>query len=202
MRIGIFSGTFNPIHEGHVLFALSSISDAGLDKVVFMAEPSPRHKKDVIDFAIRDLMVQAAIVDYPSLETIPQESGKPHTINSTIDLVKSYYGQDTELTLLVGSDVFLDIEEWGTSDTQEGTLEDLPEGTAFVVAIRDNADIELAETVGNKLALKNLQLVESMMKGVSSSKIRQALVEGRRPSGLNDLVYDYIQDNNIYKTCE
>ena len=64
-RIGIFAGTFDPVHKGHISFALQAIEAAGLDEVVFLPEPRPRHKQSVTDQSHRIAMINLAIKAYP-----------------------------------------------------------------------------------------------------------------------------------------
>ncbi|MEI8338988.1 MAG: adenylyltransferase/cytidyltransferase family protein, partial [bacterium] len=69
-RIGIFSGSFDPVHEGHIEFALQAIKVAKLDYLYFLPDIEPRHKSDVTHVAHRLEMLNLAIKPHPSLRVL------------------------------------------------------------------------------------------------------------------------------------
>src|ERR1035438_181672 len=69
-RIGIYSGTFNPIHTGHITFALQATTEASLDKIYFLPERKPRNKAQVEHFAHRVAMIKQAIRPHPKFNIL------------------------------------------------------------------------------------------------------------------------------------
>jgi nicotinate-nucleotide adenylyltransferase len=69
-RIGIYSGTFDPVHSGHISFALQSLKAAKLDKVYFLPERRPRNKQQVEHFGHRVAMLKRAIKPYPEFNVL------------------------------------------------------------------------------------------------------------------------------------
>ena len=67
MRVGIYPGAFDPVHKGHIAFALAAITAHQLDKVFFLPEPSPRHKQGVKALDHRVEMVRLATANDPRI---------------------------------------------------------------------------------------------------------------------------------------
>jgi len=102
-RIGIFSGTFDPVHTGHIAFALAAVTTGKLDRVVLLPESEPRGKQQVSPLPQRLAMLQLAVADYPSLEVL-ELGGRRFNVNDTLpELIQRYPGDS--LSLLLGSDV-------------------------------------------------------------------------------------------------
>src|SRR5437899_2632218 len=70
MKIGILSGTFDPIHKGHLALAKAALNEAKLDKVYIVIEQAPRNKQNVTDYVQRRAMVEIALRDYPNIELL------------------------------------------------------------------------------------------------------------------------------------
>ena len=102
-RIGIFSGTFDPVHSGHISFAIEAMKDCNLDKVVFLPETSPREKEDVTDISLRIEALKKAIGDNENLEVM-QLDDEQFTIGETLPKLKDIF-KNSSLTLLIGSDI-------------------------------------------------------------------------------------------------
>jgi len=116
MRIGLFGGTFNPIHIGH-LHAIQAVKEKfALDQSCVIPSAIPPHKKthDIVDAKDRLEMVRLAISDYPYLSVSDVElkrSGPSFTID-TVNHFKSILSEDTMLYLIMGLDAFLEIDTW------------------------------------------------------------------------------------------
>lgn len=109
-RIGIFPGTFDPVHNGHLAFARAALGICRLDRVVFLPERAPRHKTGVSNFAHRTAMLQAAIVAEPrfALLTLPEAQ---FTATTTLPELQKAYPQDA-LVLLLGTDIAKNLPHW------------------------------------------------------------------------------------------
>jgi nicotinate-nucleotide adenylyltransferase len=102
-RVGIYSGTFDPLHQGHIDFALAAIKECGLDHVVLLPEPKPRGKNAVTPIHDRLQHIESTIETIPSLSVVKPFS-EQFTVRDTLPKLKELFAGDA-LTLLVGSDV-------------------------------------------------------------------------------------------------
>jgi nicotinate-nucleotide adenylyltransferase len=102
-RIGIYPGTFDPIHQGHVSFASQALKECSLDQVVFLPEPAPREKHSVSTITERTALINEAIKDTQKLSLF-NPSSTQFTVRDTLPELLSHFG-DAELTFLVGSDI-------------------------------------------------------------------------------------------------
>jgi len=115
-KIGLFGGTFNPIHLGHLRPAEEIGDIFDLDRVIFIPASYPPHKtKDGIIPAPQRLeMVRLAIADNPrfSLSEVELErKGKSYSIE-TIEFFRRKFGPETHLYFILGLDAFLEINTW------------------------------------------------------------------------------------------
>lgn len=115
-RVGIFGGTFDPPHLGHLILAEEIREAFGLAEVHFMPCNEPPHKdrEDLTDAKHRFAMVVAATLHNPAFVASPIEVNRPGK-SFSIDTVREMHetmGDDTELVFVTGLDAFLDIETW------------------------------------------------------------------------------------------
>ena len=116
MRIGLFGGTFNPIHLGHLRSAEEIRESFQLQRVVFIPSANPPHKeeKDIISSIHRIKMVNLAIEGNPGFSASDIEikrPGKSYSIE-TVDHFNREYGSDSTLFFIIGMDAFADIVTW------------------------------------------------------------------------------------------
>jgi nicotinate-nucleotide adenylyltransferase len=113
-RIGIMGGTFDPIHDGHLVAAEEAAWALELDRVLFIPTAEPPHKPSAtVSAAHRVAMVRAAIADNPvfELSTIEVErGGRSYTVDTLNQLHRMYPG--AQLHLIVGMDSLEDLPEW------------------------------------------------------------------------------------------
>jgi len=115
-KIGLFGGTFNPIHLGHLRPAEEIYEAFGLDQVIFIPASYPPHKKQegMIPACLRVEMVRLAISDNPrfSLSEVELERpGKSYSIE-TIEHFRKRHGRETHLYFILGLDAFREINTW------------------------------------------------------------------------------------------
>lgn len=113
-NIGIYPGTFDPIHEGHLAFALAAVDEHDLSKVFFLPERSPRNKLGVTEIAARREQINDVIAGYTSLGSFSLDQDR-FTIDSTLPTLLSRF-EGHQLYLLVGSDVALRLAQWQSID--------------------------------------------------------------------------------------
>jgi nicotinate-nucleotide adenylyltransferase len=116
MRIGLFGGTFDPVHCGHLQVARDVHTGLSLAEIIFVPAALPPHKIPVriADAEDRMAMLQMALVDFPSFSLSDVElrrSGPSYTID-TVHHFRSQYRGRAEVLLMVGLDAFLEIDTW------------------------------------------------------------------------------------------
>ncbi len=113
MKLGIYGGTFSPIHMGHVLAAKSFLESLELDRLLIMPTALPPHKSEVLGASAEDRLEMAKRAFEGCDERIVisdfeiSRGGKSYTINTL-----EHFAPGNELFLLVGSDMFLTLDEW------------------------------------------------------------------------------------------
>lgn len=126
-RIGLYPGTFDPIHIGHITFAQESFERLQLDQVVFLPEDQPRGKWDVTSHHKRMQQVNTALSKYDDLRALRLDDAC-FTIQKTLPKLQKLF-PDAQLTLLIGSDVVNGLENW------QG-LEELLGSVSFAIGMR------------------------------------------------------------------
>ena len=116
LRLGLFGGSFNPVHNGHLTIARQACDALRLDRVLFIPTSDPPHKphQSLAPAKERYEMVRLAIASDPLFSISDVEfrrPGKSYTID-TIRLLLQEYGTDTALFFLIGLDAFLDFPSW------------------------------------------------------------------------------------------
>jgi nicotinate-nucleotide adenylyltransferase len=114
-KIGLFGGSFDPIHTGHLILAEAALNVAGLARVVFIPTALPPHKRDVplTDIETRTRMVELAIGGNPRFELSGIESsrGVSYTYRTVRSFAEQGYGKE-EIHLLLGGDMLEEMAEW------------------------------------------------------------------------------------------
>ncbi|MBI5967491.1 MAG: nicotinate-nucleotide adenylyltransferase [Deltaproteobacteria bacterium] len=115
-KIGLFGGTFNPIHYGHLRSAEEICESFQLDQVIFIPASFPPHKKEgkILPAPLRVEMLRLAIADNPhfSLSEVElQRPGKSYSVE-TVGHFRQQFGSDTQLYFILGLDAFLEIDTW------------------------------------------------------------------------------------------
>jgi nicotinate-nucleotide adenylyltransferase len=116
MRIGLFGGTFNPIHYGHLRPILEIRESFALDRIYFIPSSLPPHKPlaDIAGAADRHQMIELAISDQHSFNLSDVELDRPG-LSYSIDTVAHFqakFPDSTRLYLVLGMDAFLEIDTW------------------------------------------------------------------------------------------
>ena len=192
MRIGIFGGTFNPPHVGHLIVAEHAREDVGLNKVVFVPSAIPPHKQDheIVSPLHRLEMVRLAIAGNPFFELSDIEirrGGVSFTVD-TLQFFKERFPDD-ELHLLIGMDNLAEFQTWRMPER----ILDL---AVLVVMRRPAASMHNVE----KALMGRTQVCSVPEIAVSSSEIRRKVWERESIRYLVPTsVEDYITTNELYK---
>lgn len=116
MRLGVFGGTFNPIHVGHLRAVIEVQETFTLDRLLLIPSANPPHKgaEDIAAAEDRLQMVRLAVQGLPSLEASAVElarSGLSYTIE-TLQYFHNYFGPESVIHFVVGVDAFSEITTW------------------------------------------------------------------------------------------
>jgi len=115
MRIGVFGGTFDPVHVGHLMVAEQCREQAGLDRVLFIPAARPPHKQDRVltPFVHRAEMLALAIAGQPAFQVDDLEKERPGP-SYTVDTLEELHQRHpaAELGLVIGSDCLPDLQFW------------------------------------------------------------------------------------------
>jgi nicotinate-nucleotide adenylyltransferase len=200
MRIGIFGGTFDPPHLGHLILAAEAYHQLKLDKLLFVLTSNPPHKQDhlISPYPHRLAMLEAAIADNPTfaLSRLEIDRPGPHYSVDTMRLLKKEFPDNT-LIYLMGGDSLHDLPTiWHKPDEFIQACDVL----GVMRRPEDKIDMESLETelpgVSAKVEFMNAPLLE-----IASQQIRQRVAEGRPYRYyLPDTVYQIIQKKKLYQS--
>ena len=197
MRIGIYGGTFSPVHNGHIAMLESFAREPYIDKILVIPTFIPPHKTEDLGATVEDRvrMLELAVRGMTGVEISDVEIRRG-SISYTVDTLRELSGED-ELYLLLGSDMFLSLEFW--REPQEIMR------LAHVVVGRRENDIE----TGKRIKVYKADLEKRFGARVhetlfpptvlSSSEIRERLAGGESIDGLVPTeVARYIKEKRLY----
>lgn len=167
-RIGIFAGTFDPVHHGHIAFCLAAAEKCDLDAVYLLPERMPRGKQMVSDFIHREALLDLAVENIRKLKVLTLNSDF-FTVDSTLPALQKLF-PDAKLSFLIGSDVACkSLGYWRDLDKLLSSAE-------IIVGVReDNTTDEVQqcmEHLGSTHPELRCTIIQSPHSDVSSSKIR------------------------------
>lgn len=117
MRVGLFGGMFDPIHNGHLNCARQALDRFELDKVFFIPSALPPHKKDAhVDGEERFEMVEMAVAADPAFEASRSELDRGAGMSYTVDTVLEFERPGDEIYFIIGMDAFSEIASWRSPD--------------------------------------------------------------------------------------
>jgi nicotinate-nucleotide adenylyltransferase len=190
IKAGLFFGSFNPIHTGHMVIAGYMLNFTDLDEVWMVISPhNPlKDKKTLLADHHRYAMVQIAIEYNPRIRAcniefkLPQPS---YTIDTLVRLEEKY--PDHQFVLIAGTDIFPTFHKWKNYET-------LLENYKFYIYSRPGFD------AGTYASHPHVVIFDSPLMEISSSFIRRAIDEGRDIRYfVPDKVYDYIKEMHFYE---
>ncbi|SFI02982.1 nicotinate-nucleotide adenylyltransferase [Pseudobutyrivibrio sp. OR37] len=197
-RIGVYGGTFNPIHNTHIEIAKAALEQYKLDKVYFLVAGTPPHKNtaETISDISRLEMVKIAIADTPGLDVDEREiyrAGKSYSYLTFTEYHQEY--PDDEIFFIMGSDSLLNFKNWVKPDI-------ISEYTTILVAPRlgdDINDIEQSIFECKNMFDGDFMLIDYKANAIASSEIRGAFYKDTEiKSDVPKIVADYIVEHNLY----
>lgn len=177
-RIGIFAGTFDPVHDGHLALARYAVEQGLVARVVFIPEPSPRFKRPVATLPHRMAMLAHAVQDlkWASVCEVAHDS---FTLAATLPYLEAKFANG-QLVLLMGSDVVRHLFDW---DDPSDRLTRLP----LVVGLRKEETIPPAVT-----RTYDITAIRTQASAISSTAIRSGAC------GHSQSVIEYVRRHNLY----
>lgn len=190
-RIGIFSGLFDPVHKGHIGFALSALREASLDEVYLLVETKPRRKKGVTHVAHRIAMAKLATAHYPKLHVLELPDQQFSVAKTLPRLKKRFEGSD--IYFMCGSDMLEHMPQWPLAGR-------LLQDVGMIVAIRQGSSRPAVDRLVQQLPVlsKDLKVITSLYPEVSSGQIRQAVRQKARAEGLLGSTQKYAREHWLY----
>lgn len=200
MKIGIYGGSFDPIHLGHIGLAKQAKKELQLDKVLFIPAKYQPFKlyREVTSDEHRVNMLKLAVEDIEGFEISYSELNKEeisYTFNTVVH-IKELYSEDTELFFLLGTDSFLSIEHWYKA-------KQLLKQCHFAIAIRPGDDgKELQNCINRVKAAHNTHVVllHNEQLDISSTDIRNRVKNFESIGHLVPCsVERYILEHDLYR---
>lgn len=190
-RVGIFAGTFDPVHTGHITFALQALELAKLDEVAIIPERKPRGKESAEHFGHRVAMIRQAIKPHPKLSLVELVESRL-SITKTMPHLRTLF-RDSDLAFLVGSDVMVAMPHWPN-------IERVLPHIDLVVGVRQGESPEAMELHVEAWPVKPraLYVFPSFAPDISSTKVRGHLRSGRKTTGVLASVMRYSRKNWLY----
>jgi len=197
-RIGIFGGTFDPPHFGHLILAAEAQYQLKLDTLLFVLTPDPPHKQGLhlTDLDDRLAMLSAAIEGHDGfvLSTVDVDRPGPHFTADTMALLHQQYPGDTLIYLMGGDSLEGLLVDW---DRPEEFVE-LCDEIGVMRRPQDELDLRPLEQAFPGITAK-IHFVEAPLLEIASSQIRRRIREGRPYCFyLPESVRDVIDRRGIY----
>lgn len=197
-RIGIFGGTFDPIHQAHLTLGEIAYRQFGLDGIWFMPSKQPPHKMDKPVSPVEDrfAMVRLATADTPYFTCSGFELGLPgksYTANTLTTLNHLY--PDTQFYFIMGGDSLFALEEWHKPEV-------ILQKAVILAAVREDHDTTQMQEQIDYLTGKyggDIRLLYTPLMDVSSSDIRRRVRQGQDISEMvAEPVEQYIRAHGLY----
>ena len=197
-RIGLFGGTFDPPHLGHLILASEAQSQLKLHRLLWILTPEPPHKQEhaITSIEHRLAMVELAIKDNPAFELsrIELDRPGPHYTLDTIKLIAEQ-NPDADIVPIIGSDSLHDLPKWHE-----------PQQLVYAchwigVMRRPHEESNLDELESQLPGIRSkVHYVDAPLLEIASREIRSRIAEGKSVRYyLPSNVYEYINTHHLYQ---
>lgn len=189
MKVGLYFGSFNPIHNGHLIIAQHILNETELNQVWFVVSPQNpfKQQKHLLNEYDRLHLVNLAIEKSTQLKAVDIEFRLPkpsYTINTLIYLKEKYPQHD--YSIIMGSDSLQNLDQWKNADQ---IMENYP----VYVYTRPGFDVK-------KEGVQHLNVVNAPLLEISATHIRELIQSGKSTRYLvPDIVCDEIENAGYYK---
>lgn len=197
-KIGLFGGTFDPPHIGHLILASEALHQFGLSRLLWMLAPDPPHKLDqpITPLPHRLAMLQRMIVGNPSFEISRLEIDRPGP-HYTIDTVRllSQLEPNADIILLLGGDSLRDLPAWRLCTT-------LVAEVSKIGVMRRPGDLFDMPALEAKIpgVTEKVAFIDAPLQDLASREIRRRVASGETYRYyVHPTVYEYIEENHLYR---
>ena len=199
MKLVLFGGSFDPIHEGHVLPVRAARQALGLDRVLYLPTAHPPHKprREMAPPLARYAMVELALLGEEGLYASPYELTLDRPAY-TIETLEHFRREQpaADLHLLLGGDSFVDLHHWVR-------WREIPERARLVVLARPGWSLDekdLPPELRELAASDRVVFLRQAPVDVSATRLRELFARGERPPAgwVSDLVVRYVQKYSLY----
>lgn len=201
MKVGIFGGTFDPIHQGHMVIAEQVMGELGLDHILFVPAGIPPHKEaSSVRASTEDRydMVEAAVEGNErfSVDRVEVDAGRPMHSVETVQILKER-SPDDEWFFITGADEVSNLLVWKDPDR-------LLEEVVMVAATRPGYDLSRLDHLEAKLRnFDRIFPVECTRVDISATGIRRRILQGKSVRYLvPEEVYEIIMERRLYEGDE
>lgn len=191
-KVGLFFGSFNPVHTGHLNLANYLIEHEVIDELWFVVSPcNPlKQQSELINERIRLKMLNLAIAENSKLKTSDIEFSMPipsYTID-TLEVLSASF-PEIQFSLIIGSDNALIFDQWKN-------YQQILENYSVLVYPRHGYDFEKVSA-----RYPQMKLLDTPFHNISATEIRKKIAERKNVSAhLHSAVYQYILENKLYST--
>jgi nicotinate-nucleotide adenylyltransferase len=190
MVIGLYFGSFNPVHDGHVQVAQSFQEQSGVDQVWWVLSPQNPFKKinELASFEDRSAMLQLALPQGHELCSIEQTLPLPSfTIQTLLALEQQF--PENQWVILMGEDSWNALPTW----KQGGEIE-----ARFPIWVYPRQGVEAQ---AERMREGGCHLLDGSFIDVSSTAVRKAMQEGQeKPAGVQLAVWDYMLQHHLFSS--
>lgn len=199
MKIGLFGGSFDPIHRGHIEPIQEARRALGLDRVLYLPTARPPHKpgRALAPAPARYTMVELALLNEDGLYVSPHELTERPAY--TIETLEHFRREmpEAELFLIIGGDSFVDLHLWVR-------WREIPQAARLVVLARPGWDLDgpsLHPEIAELGKTDRVILLRQTPVDISSTRLRENLAAGLPlpPGAIPDLVVRYVQKYDLYR---
>lgn len=197
-KIGLFFGTFNPIHNGHLMMANYIINNTDIDSILFVVNPTAPFKKNdnLLSFKDRMRIADLATFKYRHIQATDIENNLPlpaYTYNTFRYYVKTYK-EKFEFVLILGCDNLVKLPHWKN-------VTEIIENHEIYVCPRNriNYNKEIIK-IENSFKTKGIKVIKDVPEcNISSTLIRKEIKEGKNIESYVPIeVKEYIENNKFY----
>jgi len=201
MRLGLFGGTFDPVHFGHLLLAEQCREQCELDEVWFLPAGAPPHKQnaDISAGRIRAEMLELAIAGHQSFAMNCMELDRAGT-TFTVETLQQLHDENPsrELFFIVGADSLADLPTW-REPQQIARLATIVAVNRGIDSTAENAQLDTVREVLGESVADRIGFVKMPGIGLSATDIRQRVREGRSIRYMTPRsVEQYIVEHRLY----
>jgi nicotinate-nucleotide adenylyltransferase len=195
VRLGIFGGSFDPVHLGHLIIAEQCREQARLDRVLFIPAARPPHKDRVLTpFHHRVEMLTLAISGNPAFAIDELEGERPGP-SYTADTLEELHGREptAELWLILGADSLYDVPRWYAPQR-------IVQHAGLLVVGRPGSPPPSSEPLRGDLPEARIDVVSAPLIDIASRDLRKRIAEGRSVRYLVPRAVEaYVEDKGLYR---